>query len=252
MRTQSISVVWAVLLAATMSGTWSFAGGGGDHKYTTLTNAQVQEMLDKILLDIKENYYDPSFHGVDLDKQFAHDRELIAAAKSQDEALLYVAAAVESLNDSHTHFKPPVRPYGVDYGWTMQAIGDSPVYVTHVRPESDAAAKGLQAGDLVLSINGVPTTRQDITRLAFSYSVFPQSGFHLTVNSLDGKEKNLTVMAKVIQGQAMVTHSDAMTWMRVNGGKERRIGPNITSGESRYSSGSCQISSWTLMMSTES
>ena len=219
MRTQSISVVSAVLLAAIMSGAWSFAGRGGDHKYTTLANAQVQEMLDKILLDIKENYYDPNFHGVDLNKQFAHDRELIATAKSQDEALLYVAAAVESLNDSHTHFRPPVRPYGVDYGWTMLAIGDSACYVTHVRPESDAAAKGLQAGDLVISINGVPITRQDVSRLVFSYSVFPQSGFHMTVNSLDGKEKNLTVMAKVIQGQAMVTHSDVMAWMRANRGK---------------------------------
>ena len=135
-----------------LNGVWTIATRGGDHKYATLTNGQVQEMLDKILADIKESYYDPNFHGVDLDKQFEHDRQLITSAKSQDEALLYVAAAVESLGDSHTHFKPPVRPYAVDYGWTMQAVGDSACYLTHVRPNSDAAAKGLQAGERVMSI----------------------------------------------------------------------------------------------------
>ncbi|HYL47003.1 MAG TPA: S41 family peptidase [Candidatus Limnocylindrales bacterium] len=219
MKYKYCSAITVILSVTIMSGVRAIARYGGEHKYTTLTNAQVQEMLDKILVDLKENYYDPKFHGVDLDKQFEHDRQLIASAKSQDEALLYVAAAIESLNDSHTHFRPPVRPYGVDYGWMMQAIGDSACYVTHIRPDSDAAAKGLQAGDLMVSINGVPVSRENISPLVFSYRVFPQSGFHLTVRSLDGKERNLTAMAKVIQGQAMVTHNDVMAWMRANRGK---------------------------------
>jgi C-terminal processing protease CtpA/Prc len=74
----------------------------------------------------------------------------------------------------------------------------------------------------MLSINGVPITRADVTKLLFSYQVFPQSGFHLTVRSPDGPEKNLTVMAKVIHGQEMVTHSDVMTWRRTNWGKGRK------------------------------
>jgi|HubBroStandDraft_2_1064218.scaffolds.fasta_scaffold102256_1 C-terminal processing protease CtpA/Prc len=222
MKIHSFSLISAILFVAMLTGVCTIQSLGGEHKYTTLTNAQVQEMLDKILIDIKENYYDPNFHGVDLDKQFEHDRQLIASAKSQDEALLYVAAAVESLNDSHTRFRPPVRPYGVEYGWMVQAIGDSDCYVAHVRPGSDAVAKGLQAGDLMLSINGVPITRADVTKLLFSYQVFPQSGFHLTVRSPDGPEKNLTVMAKVIHGQEMVTHSDVMTWRRTNWGKGRK------------------------------
>ena len=58
-------------------------------------------MLDTIEADIKANYYDPKMHGMDLDKRFDEARQKIAAAKSQDEALLSIAAAVSSLDDSH-------------------------------------------------------------------------------------------------------------------------------------------------------
>src|SRR5271154_5359126 len=70
-------------------------------KYATLTNAQVQTMLDTVKADIQTNYYDPQFHGLDLDKRFNEAREKIAAAKSQDEALLDVSAAMAALKDSH-------------------------------------------------------------------------------------------------------------------------------------------------------
>lgn len=89
-------------------------------KYTTLTTPQILEMSNGVEADIKANYYDPKMHGIDLDKRFNEARVKIAAAKTQDEALLDVAAAVAALNDSHTHFRPPARPYGVDYGWEMQ------------------------------------------------------------------------------------------------------------------------------------
>lgn len=139
-----------------------------DTKYATLTNPQVQEMLDTVATDIKTDYYDPQFHGVDIDKRFSEARNKIASAKSQDEALLDVAAAVAALKDSHTHFRPPVRPYGVDYGFVTQAIGDSDCYVTAVRPESDAAAKGLKAGDRMLSINGISIERSDLSTIEYS------------------------------------------------------------------------------------
>jgi len=92
-------------------------------KYKTLTNDQVREMLNRIEEDIKERYYDPTFHGLDLDARFESARKKIAAAQSQNEALLDVAGAVASLNDSHTRFLPPPAPYGVEYGRRMQAIG---------------------------------------------------------------------------------------------------------------------------------
>ncbi len=148
-------------------------------KYKTLTNDQVREMLNRIEEDIKERYYDPTFHGLDLDARFESARKKIAAAQSQNEALLDVAGAVASLNDSHTRFLPPPAPYGVEYGWRMQAIGDSDCYVTEVRSDGDAATKGLKPGDQLTSENGVILTRQDFPYIEYGYSVFPQSGLRL-------------------------------------------------------------------------
>lgn len=103
-------------------------------------------MLDQIEKDIQKDYYDPSLRGIDLNKKFAEERLKIAASPSPDAALLHIAGAVEALNDSHTGFIPPKRPYSVDYGFWMQPVGDATCYVTAVRPGSDAETKGLKKG----------------------------------------------------------------------------------------------------------
>ena len=183
-------------------------------KFGVLTNQQVQQMLGVVENDIKENYYDVGMHGLDLDKDFASERQKIAEAKSQNEALLHVAGAVAALKDSHTRFTPPVAPYGVEYGWRMQAFGESDCYVTAVRPGSDAEGKGLKPGDQLVSLNGITLTRQDLGHVEYGYRVFPQSGLHLVTKSPNGQERPLVVMAKILPGQPFVRRSDVMTWLR--------------------------------------
>lgn len=183
-------------------------------KFKTITNEQALEMLATVKADLKEHYYDATMHGVDLDKRFDKARQEIEKARSQDEALLDIAGALASLDDSHTRLIPPVRPYGVDYGWIMQAIGDSNCFVTAVRPESDAALKGLKPGDQVVSINGIKITRQDLETIEYSYRVFPQSGLHVEVLSPQGVERSITAMAKVIPGQEIVRGIDVREWLR--------------------------------------
>lgn len=181
-------------------------------KYATLKNSQVQEMLDQIENDIEHEYYDPSLHGMDLHKIFAEAREKIAKAQTQDDALLLVADAVNRLNDSHTKFSPPVRPYIVDYGFRVHAVGDTDCYVASVRPGSDAEAKGLKQGDRIVSINDLPMTRRNISAVEFGYRIFPQSGFHLAVQSPDGTIQRMTVLSKVTPGQREITSMDFENW----------------------------------------
>jgi carboxyl-terminal processing protease len=205
-----------LVLAITLLVT-AFAPSGAAHKsgkYTNLTNDQVREMLNRIEEDIKERYYDPTFHGFDLDARFESARKKIAVAQSQNEALLDVAGAVASLNDPHTRFLPPPAPYGIEYGWRMQAIGDSDCYVTEVRSDSDAATKGLKPGDQVISENGVILTRQDLPYIEYGYSVFPQSGMRLVVHSADGAQKTVVAMAKILPGQKVIHFDDMMSWRR--------------------------------------
>jgi C-terminal processing protease CtpA/Prc len=118
------------------------------------------------------------------------------------------------LNDSHTRFLPPEEPYGVEYGWLVQAVGDSDCYVTEVRPDSDAAAKELKPGDQVISENGVTLTRQDLPYIEYGYRVFPQSGLHLAVRSADGAQKTLVAMAKILPGQKVIHYMDMVDWLQ--------------------------------------
>lgn len=198
----------SLLVALLLSPSW------GERKYRTLKTDELLQMLSTAQADIKEHYYDPSIHGFDIDQRFEQARKEVVSAKSEDEGLLSIAAAVAAVNDSHTSFIPPARPYGVDYGWIMQAIGKSDCFVTGVRPESDAAKKGLKPGDQIVSVNGVPATRQDIRFIEYAYRVIPQSGLRIVVRSPDGSERNLVAMATVIPGQEVVRHSDVMTWLR--------------------------------------
>jgi hypothetical protein len=43
-------------------------------------------------------------------------RAKIAESNSLNEALTQIAVAVSSLNDSHTAFRPPARPFHLDFG----------------------------------------------------------------------------------------------------------------------------------------
>jgi len=170
-------------------------------------------MLDTIQADIKNYHYDAATRQARVDESFANARTKIAAARSEDEGLLEIAAAVGAVNDSHTRFVPPTRPYTVDYGWRMQAIGEADCFVTAVRPDSDASAKGLRAGDQLLSINGTALNRRNIEIVEYGYRLVPQSGLHLTVRSPNGTTRSLIAISKVVRGQSLITHSDVMAWL---------------------------------------
>jgi len=206
-------------------------------KFRTITTEQALDILANVKADLKEHFYDPAMHGVDLDGRFEKARNEIASARSQDEALLDIAGAVAALQDSHTRFIPPARPYGVDYGWLAQSVGDKCCYITAVCNESDAAQKGLKVGDRLEAINGVTLTRQDFPYVEYSYAVFPQSGLHLQVRSPEGEERSITAMATVIPGQEVVRAIDVEEWLRHYSGPKDR---------SRYYSVEKRILIWKL------
>src|SRR5262249_13824206 len=108
-------------------------------------------MLHDVHQDVKKSYYDPKYHGIDLDARYKEAGDLIKRATSFNQALGAVQWYLEPLNDSHTYFVPPIRAYHLDYGWLMQMVGDN-CLVTAVKPGTDAERKGLRPGDLVLTI----------------------------------------------------------------------------------------------------
>ena len=75
-------------------------------------------------------------------------------------------------------------------------------YVFAVKPGSDADAKGLGVGSLVLSVDGTMPTRANLWKMRyFYYSLRPQPGMQLVVQGGDSQQHQLTVRAQVRQGQ---------------------------------------------------
>lgn len=153
--------------------------------------------LDQAKSDIKGNYYDPTFHGLDLDARFKAAHQMIDKATSLGQVLGIIAQTVIALNDKHTVFRPPEQTVRSDYGWQIQAIGDKS-YVIAVKPGSDAEVKGLKPGDEVLAVNGIPPVREELWKFRYLYYVLrPQAGMRLVVKAPEGEQRPLDVLAKV-------------------------------------------------------
>src|SRR5262245_21573024 len=117
-------------------------------------------MLKTIKDDLKKNYYDTDFHGMDVEARFSAADAKIKEAESVGQVLGIIAQALVDLNDSHTFFLPPGRANRTEYGWQMQAFGDK-VFVSAIKPGSDAEKKGLKTGDQILSVGGFEPRRRE-------------------------------------------------------------------------------------------
>jgi carboxyl-terminal processing protease len=167
--------------------------------YDTRKREQAEEMLRDVAEDVKKHYYDPQVHGLDWDAKVRETKEKIDKAGSINQALTIIAALLDSLNDSHTFFLPPPRPYINDYGFQMQMIG-SHCYIIRVRPGSDADTKGLRAGDEVVTVDGYTPTRDDFWRIEYLFNILrPQPGLHLALRNPDGSQKQVDINAKFRQ-----------------------------------------------------
>ena len=125
----------------------SLVSGSAIAQISNTDRDRARGMLDVIKGDIKKNYYDPSFHGIDIDVRFKAANEKLKTVESLSQAFGVIAQVLSEFNDSHLFFYPPPRPARADYGWQMQIIGDDG-YVTAVKPGSDAEAKGLKLGTI--------------------------------------------------------------------------------------------------------
>jgi C-terminal processing protease CtpA/Prc len=160
--------------------------------------SKAKDMLHNIESDIKEHYFDKKYQGLDVDARFKAAEKKIETAPSMNYALADIAGAIDALNDSHTFFIPPPRPYKHSYGWEMQAIGSSDCFVTAVRPGSDAEKKGIKPGDQILSVNGYSATREDMRKIKFVYNTLrPQPRLRLVVRSADGTVRQIDAMATI-------------------------------------------------------
>ena len=138
----------------------------------------VETVLGDVVKDVKNNYYDPKYHGVDLDALFQEAKERVKAAKSYNQALAIVAWVLRQLDDSHTFLIPPRRAHKRIYGYSYAMIGDE-CYVIAVQPGSEAEKQGLKVGDRILSFNSIVPAHDNLFRV-----LRPQAADDLVLLSL--------------------------------------------------------------------
>jgi len=171
-----------------------------------------QETIDKTKLEwahailrdahdaVKKYYYDPAYHGLDLEAQYRLYDEKIDSAPSFNECLRFVAAFLEGLRDSHTYLIPPDRPYRFDYGFRMQLFGDK-AFITRTRPGTDAETK-VHPGDEVLAYQTNPVNRSDFHDVSYLFNnLMPRTNIQLDLRDPDGNVRRVVVETKVKQGK---------------------------------------------------
>jgi len=155
-------------------------------------------MLQDVHDAVKKNYYDPNYHGLDVDARFKDYKEHLKKSETLGDAFRTIAAYLAGLNDSHTFFIPPRRSYRAEYGYQMQMVGDNS-YITEVRPESDAAQK-LHIGDQVLTLDGFAVNRKDLWQLEyFLNQLAPSPATEFKLRDPSGKVRNEQVLTKYLE-----------------------------------------------------
>jgi C-terminal processing protease CtpA/Prc len=181
----------ALLLAAIPS-----ASLLSQQKMDNFNRERARAILHDAYDNVKKHYYDTKFHGLDVDARFHEYDQKIGNASSLSESFGDIAGFLDGLNDSHTFFTPPRRPYRVDYGYRLQMYGND-CFVTRVRPGTDAETK-IHPGDRVLGYNKFDVNRQDFWKMSYYFnSLAPQRASLLDVRDPSGQSRQLTIDAKV-------------------------------------------------------
>lgn len=155
-------------------------------------------LLDEIKGIIKENYYDPKFHGIDLNSRFKAAEERIKTLEYNWQMYRVLVQVLMDFNDSHTRFQMPSRSDYFDYGFSMQMFGND-CYVVSVKKDSDAAKQGLAVGDKILNIGKYTPSRQHLWKIVYVlYRLDPLDTVDLKIQKLDNSVQNLTVKARTM------------------------------------------------------
>jgi C-terminal processing protease CtpA/Prc len=164
---------------------------------------RAHDILRQAYEDLKKNYYDPAYHGVDIEGTYHQYDARLNASQAPGDTFRLIAAYLGQLKDSHTFFEPPVRTNRSTLGYDMEMIGDR-CFVTHIRPNTDAARK-LHIGDQVLAINGYDARRANFWSMQYFFRVLTRApGEMLQLQDPAGARRQETIQASIRTGKSVL------------------------------------------------
>lgn len=160
-----------------------------------LNRSRGTKMLGQIKDMMEQYYFDKKYKGIDIDKRFKETAEKIKTLETNAQIFRVIAALLLEFDDSHTRFYPPGRSNRVEYGFTMQMIGNN-CFVVDVKKGSDAEKQGMKVGDQILKIGQYNVDRDTLWQLNyFIYQLEPMPVLPVTLGETPEKSRSIGVLA---------------------------------------------------------
>ncbi len=167
-------------------------------KLDSINSQRLDQMLETAYTNVKKNYYDTTFHGLDWEARFRDSKEKMKQVNSLGQGFGVVAGFLDGLNDSHTFFQPPNRPMRVEYGFQIMMVGEK-AFIVRARPGTDAETK-VHPGDEVVAYNRFTVNRDSLWKMNYYFNrLSPRNDAQLVLKDPTGKEREVRVDAKVRQ-----------------------------------------------------
>lgn len=178
-----------------------------------LLRGRALNMLHQTIKTVEKNYYEPGLNGIDLKAREKEAEGRIAEAPNLSVALGAIAWVIDGLNDSHTRFIPPMRPYRTEVDWKVVSIGER-CFISAVRPGSDAEAQGLKQGDELLAMDGFRVNRESLAKVQYAFNVLaPHSAHELVVVSPGQEPRKVVAQVKSVALPRNLESAD--DWMQL-------------------------------------
>jgi len=179
----------------------SFAAGlRAQQKMNSIDMDEARQMLRDARDAVKKYYYDPKYHGVDLEARYQQFDDRIKNSPDLNNGMRMVAAFLSGLKDSHTFFEAPQRPYRLDTGFRMELVGND-AFIARVRPGTDAVSK-VHPGDQIVAYDTYSVNRADFHDLSYTFdALMPQPKTQLDLRDPDGNTRQVVVDSKMQQGK---------------------------------------------------
>ncbi len=172
----------------------------------------MEDILKIVSADVQNNFYDPKLKGLDWTALTEDTRLRIHRSNNTGQMILGIISLLGKLNDSHTYFVPPPLTQRADFGFKSRPYGGD-IRVCEVTEKGPASKSGLQVGDKIVSLNGIPVDRDDsVAILPLLENVVPASALDIEIVSATGESRKIHIPAHMVVSQE---HQDIDSVFRV-------------------------------------
>jgi Tol biopolymer transport system component/C-terminal processing protease CtpA/Prc len=164
------------------------------------------EVFQQAWTYLRDNFFDPGFHGANWDEVRAQYAPYIAGARTPDEVRRLISLMLGELNASHLGISPPFSEAQPPVTGRLGLRFDRTEYeaagvlrVTEVIPLSPAALNNIKVGDYLLAVDGSPISAHTNLDELLAYKINRRTVLTIAA-AANGAQKREVVVRPVNQG----------------------------------------------------